>query len=61
YLIIDEKSMLSRKFLARISSSIRTGKSLAGALGSDLAFGGINVILVGDFHQFPPVIGRPLY
>ncbi|KAG8214151.1 hypothetical protein J3R82DRAFT_10917 [Butyriboletus roseoflavus] len=29
YLIINEKSMLSRKFLARVSSSISTGKSLA--------------------------------
>ncbi|KAF8123276.1 hypothetical protein EV363DRAFT_1435963 [Boletus edulis] len=40
YLIIDEKSMLSRKFLARVSASISTAK---------------------NFHQFPPVIGRPLY
>ena len=61
YLIIDEKSMLSRKFFARISSSICSAKILAGVSGSDLPFGGVNVILVGDFHQFPPVMGRPLY
>ena len=53
--------MLSRKFLARISSTIRTAKALAGVKGSDLPFGGVSVILVGDFHQFPPVTGRPLY
>ncbi|KIK77096.1 hypothetical protein PAXRUDRAFT_36833 [Paxillus rubicundulus Ve08.2h10] len=32
-----------------------------GGVGLNLPFGGINMILVGDFHQFPPVTGRPLY
>ena len=30
----------------------------------DVVFGGLNMILVGDFHQFPPVVARrsaPLY
>lgn len=30
----------------------------------DKVFGDLNVILVGDFHQFPPVVARhlaPLY
>lgn len=61
YLIIDEKSMISCKLLARISSALSEAKSLTGSVGSDLPFGGVNMILVGDFHQFPPVTGRPLY
>ncbi|KAF8119743.1 hypothetical protein EV363DRAFT_1195587, partial [Boletus edulis] len=53
--------MLSRKFFARISASISKAKSQAGVPRSDRPFGGVNVIVVGDFHQFPPIIGRPLY
>ena len=60
YLIIDEMSMVSRKFLAQISASIADGKNLAGDT-KDLPFGGVNVILVGDFHRFPPIGGKPLY
>ena len=60
YLIIDEVSMLSRSFFSKLSRIIST------ALESkeDKIFGGLNVILVGDFHQFPPVVARlsaPLY
>lgn len=61
YLIIDKKSMLSHKFLARVSSAICTAKNLAGVAGSELPFGGVNIILISNFHQFSPVTGRPLY
>ena len=60
YLIIDEVSMLSRSFFAKLSHIISTAMEKE----SDNAFGGLNVILVGDFHQFPPVVARrsaPLY
>ena len=64
YLIIDEVSMLSRQFLAKLSKIITTVFSCNDTGDSNLPFGGLNVVLVGDFHQFPPVVsGRsaPLY
>ena len=60
YLIIDEVSMLSRTFFAKLSQII----SRAIEAKDDEVFGGLNIILVGDFHQFPPVVARrsaPLY
>ena len=60
YLIIDEVSMLSRAFFAKLSQII----SRAMETKDEEVFGGLNVILVGDFHQFPPVVARrsaPLY
>jgi len=40
---------------------LTVAKKLAGIKGEHKLFGGINIILVGDFHQFPPVFGQPLY
>lgn len=60
YLFIDEVSMLSRSFLSKLCRII----SSAMEDEDENVFGGINVILVGDFHQFPPVVARrsaPLY
>ncbi|KIL54765.1 hypothetical protein M378DRAFT_1051766 [Amanita muscaria Koide BX008] len=57
YLIIDEYSMISRELLARLSKILNiVFKHLMGE-DFDLPFGGVNVILCGDFHQFPPVKG----
>jgi hypothetical protein len=54
YLVIDEYSMISKMFLAHLSRNVAIG--VAGSNGpSDHSFGGINVILCGDLHQFPPV------
>lgn len=52
-LVIDEISMLSGKTLDNIDRILRhvRGTSLTGE-----AFGGLQVILVGDFFQLPPVI-----
>jgi hypothetical protein len=64
YFVIDEMSMLSRQFLAKLSKIIST-VLCAGERGDEnLPFGGLNMILVGDFHQFPPVVSghaAPLY
>lgn len=48
-LIIDEISMLAGKLLTGISEILKHFKK------SDRAFGGIQIILSGDFFQLPPV------
>jgi ATP-dependent exoDNAse (exonuclease V) alpha subunit len=57
FLIIDEKSMLGLKTLAMIDSRLRQ----LIPRGSHLPFGGLHVVLCGDFAQLPPVGDRPLY
>ena len=52
--------MLSRSFLAKLCWIISTAMES----NEDQLFGGLNVVLVGDFHQFPPVLAcrsAPLY
>lgn len=44
---------------AALSRNIGIGKERPGQPKYDDAFGGINVILCGDFHQFPPVATSP--
>jgi hypothetical protein len=51
YLAIDEMSMIVKDFLALLSRNISIGKNGNG----NTSFGGVNVILLGDFHQFPPI------
>jgi hypothetical protein len=55
YLIIDEYSMLAKSFLATLSRNISIGKQGSSSEKPGLSFGGVNVILCGDLHQFPPV------
>jgi len=54
FLIIDEISMISCANLAHIS------QSLCRATGKDAPFGGLNVIVFGDFSQLPPMPGPSL-
>ncbi|KAJ9437785.1 ATP-dependent DNA helicase pif1 [Diplonema papillatum] len=54
-LFIDEMSMLRASDLALVEERLRIAKK------SNEPFGGIAVILVGDFFQLPPVMGVPLY
>ena len=57
FLIIDEKSMIDIKTLSLIDDRLRAILPAH----SDQPFGGINVLLCGDFFQLPPVGGKPLY
>ena len=64
YLIIDEYSMLSKTFLATLSRNISIGMEGSQGFQRGMSFGGLNVILCGDLHQFPPVAcgkREPLY
>ncbi|KAJ3538129.1 hypothetical protein NM688_g6564 [Phlebia brevispora] len=54
YLIIDEYSMLSKTFLAMLSRNIGIAK-YGSATYRNESFGGVNILLCGDLHQFPPV------
>lgn len=47
--------MLGTKDLARISDLCSVVKAQTGSKDAHKPFGGLNVILFGDFHQFPPV------
>ena len=51
-LIIDEISMMSNELLELIDELFKMIKS------NTLPFGGIQVIMVGDFHQLPPIKGN---
>lgn len=48
-LIIDEISMMDNQLFELINNLLKYIKK------NDMAFGGIQVILVGDFHQLPPI------
>ena len=56
--------MIGKSFLARMSRNISIGMEENPSAFSDHSFGGLNVIMFGDLHQFPPVAakrGEPLY
>ena len=60
YLILDEYSMLAKDFFSLLSQNIGIGKEGSTDDAHSRSFGGINVIICGDPHQFPPV-ARPLH
>ena len=57
YLVIDEKSMLGLRTLGWIDHRLRQVFPRRNAE----FFGGMSLILVGDFFQLPPVMQKPLY
>ena len=56
YLIIDEFSVIGLRLFSWIDRRCRQAKCRV-----DLPFGGLNIILVGDIAQLPPVLDKPLY
>ena len=56
YLIIDEMSMMGHRMIAMVDKHLRQATGLL-----HIPFGGISVILLGDFGQLPPVGDKPLY
>ncbi len=52
-LIIDEISMVRADILDGIDRSLRINRNR-----SDVAFGGVKVMMVGDIYQLPPVVRR---
>ena len=65
WLIIDEISMVSANFLAELDMHIRNvmsdvNKQRRDEGNVDRAFGGLNVLLSGDFHQLDPPSGTSL-
>ena len=57
YLVIDEKSMISLLQLHRIDVRLKEARPWA----ADEPFGGISLIIMGDFAQLEPVMGKPLF
>ena len=55
YLIIDEMSMLGQKELSRLNTRLQEIKA------NDQNFGGMSLILVGDFAQLPPIADPPMW
>lgn len=61
WIAIDEISMISCRFFYDIARHADIAKASNQHTGNTTSFGNMNVILFGDFFQFPPVTGKPLY
>ncbi|PSS32204.1 hypothetical protein PHLCEN_2v2028 [Hermanssonia centrifuga] len=55
YLIVDEFSMIPKSLLQAMEKHVSIGKAGSSSYREEYTFGGVNVILCGDLHQFPPV------
>lgn len=54
-LIIDEASMVRADLLDAIDYSLRLNKGIY-----DLPFGGVQIVLIGDLYQLPPIVDRDM-
>ncbi|KIM91887.1 hypothetical protein PILCRDRAFT_83281 [Piloderma croceum F 1598] len=55
WLAIDEVSMMTTSIMTLKSQVARKVHNGNGAMDSTVPFGGLNLILLGDFHQFEPI------
>lgn len=55
-IIIDEVSMIGARMLEQIDQRL---KQITGNYKTN--FGGLDIILIGDLRQLPPVMGTPIY
>ncbi|OWZ08229.1 hypothetical protein PHMEG_00019259 [Phytophthora megakarya] len=55
-LVIDEVSMMSKAEWLKVDKLLRRYKQVLG-----VPFGGVHIVLVGDFLQMPPVNADPVY
>ena len=56
FLIVDEMSMIGHKMLSWFDNRLQSGTG-----HQDVPFGGMSIILMGDFGQLPPVGDKPIY
>ncbi|KAL8588281.1 hypothetical protein ACOMHN_049309 [Nucella lapillus] len=56
-LVIDEKSMIGQKTFFHVSERLKEAKPHR----TSEPFGGLTVVLLGDWKQLPPVFDSPLY
>jgi ATP-dependent DNA helicase PIF1 len=56
-LVIDEKSMIGQKQLFYVHKRLQEARP---DKGNEL-FGGLSIVLLGDWKQLPPVLDNPLY
>ncbi len=56
FLIVDDMLMIGHKMLSSLDNRLRAGTGK-----EDISFGGMSVILMGDFGQLPPVGDKPMY
>ncbi|KAF8268659.1 hypothetical protein EI94DRAFT_1700073 [Lactarius quietus] len=55
WLTIDKKSMMTSPLLLLLSKTTGLIRASLETIPPSIPFGGINTVLMGDFHQFPPV------
>lgn len=55
YLLVDEISMVNKKQLHCLDAVLRAERQRRHLPRADDSFGGLNVVLFGDFHHFPPI------
>lgn len=54
-IIVDEVSMMKKSELAKLDRLLRKQKMM------NVPFGGVNILLTGDFLQLPPIGAEPIY